>query len=248
MDEETSQAPDVDQDQLTDEAPAPAEEADQASGQEESPEYFSDTFDPASLPEELRPAYQQMRADYTRKTQTVAEQKREQEHLIDLAMKIRDPEQQRHALKELGFSFEGEEENEDYEGDGEFEDGEDEYVTRAELQQFQQELALRERNAFLETEFDGLGRATGREFSRQQRVLIGNHAINVAAQTGKPLDVRGAYEDIVEAIASKQSRGSRKRQAAQAPSGVGGSKQVDLTKPQERIKAAAEAIEAAGDD
>ena len=33
-------------------------------------------FDPNNVPEELKPAYKQMQADYTRKTQSVAEQRR----------------------------------------------------------------------------------------------------------------------------------------------------------------------------
>jgi hypothetical protein len=47
-------------------------------------ESFTEKFDPNTLPEELLPAYRSMQADYTRKTQAIAESKRTLEQYGDL--------------------------------------------------------------------------------------------------------------------------------------------------------------------
>lgn len=47
-------------------------------------ESFTEKFDPNTLPEELLPAYRSMQADYTRKTQSIAETKRQLEQYGDV--------------------------------------------------------------------------------------------------------------------------------------------------------------------
>src|SRR4051794_28008406 len=58
---------------------APDTESTSAASETTEPEYFSDNFDPSTLHESARPAWEQMRRDYTRKTQEVAEQRRQAE-------------------------------------------------------------------------------------------------------------------------------------------------------------------------
>src|SRR4051812_37410386 len=162
---EVEDKPDVDV-----EAPVATDKADTP----EKPDYFSDTFDPATLPDELRPAYNQLRADYTQKTQTVAEQRREVEQHQELLSALRsdDPYLRAQALEYLGFSVaeEGDEEEED--GD-EYQDPID--ALRAEIQEMKEwresqaqsaeesqfEQAI---NADLDAQWAVLQKDTGREF------------------------------------------------------------------------------------
>ena len=60
---------------------------------EEVREIGIEKLDPNRIPEELKPYYKSMQADYTRKTQSVAEQKKELLELAE-AMKVSQPKQQ----------------------------------------------------------------------------------------------------------------------------------------------------------
>lgn len=57
------------------------EEDTEQSGPDESGESFASDFNPEELPDELKPAYKKMQADYTRKTQAIAERGKELERL-----------------------------------------------------------------------------------------------------------------------------------------------------------------------
>lgn len=68
---------------------------------------LEDGFDPSSLPDELAPAYKQMQADYTRKTQEIAEERK------FMAALQSDPETQQAVFTQLAESLGYEIENPD---------------------------------------------------------------------------------------------------------------------------------------
>lgn len=67
-------------------------------------ELFSEKFDPESLPTELQSRYRQMQADYTRKTQEAAEQRKEAEAALALVSALQDDSQRESAIKYLAES------------------------------------------------------------------------------------------------------------------------------------------------
>lgn len=74
--EDQAAAPAPVEDQPDTEAPSPVEET-SADTKDEAPEFFEENFDPSSLPEDLQPAYKQMQGAFTKKTQSLAEQRKE---------------------------------------------------------------------------------------------------------------------------------------------------------------------------
>lgn len=75
MPDEAQEAPAVEQDKPTD-APSEVEET-SADTKAEAPEFFEENFDPSSLPDELQPAYKQLQGAWTKKTQALADQRKE---------------------------------------------------------------------------------------------------------------------------------------------------------------------------
>src|SRR2546430_2455221 len=106
MPDEPNVAP-VEPDQPQVEPSAPAAPPETGQGAEPQPSPFDEKFDPASLPDELRPAYNQMRADYTQKTQSLADQRREAEQYQQIvgALTSDDPEMRTAALTALGYDY-----------------------------------------------------------------------------------------------------------------------------------------------
>lgn len=60
-----------------------------------------ENFDPSTLPAELQPAYNQLRADYTRKTQTVAAQRQEAEDALAFISALNTEGEREAALSQL---------------------------------------------------------------------------------------------------------------------------------------------------
>jgi hypothetical protein len=236
------EAPDVIQDQLADEATAPSAE-DQAQAADASPETFSDKFDPASLPDELRPAYQQLRADYTRKTQEIGSRNRDQ----ILQQALQDPNFRNQAFEAWGVEY-GQDDDDLYEDP-------DEDLRRevAELRQWRDEITQantkqqREQalTASVDRQLESLEERIGRELPEKVSNWIGTVALNNPDDTGQP-DVQGAYDQWADVVAEeRKSWVNTKRKARPAPSGQSGSKQVNLKNDQERLNALAEAFEEA---
>lgn len=91
-------------------SPTPGPQQPQETGTTpEAPDYGNlltqENFDPASLPEELRPAYNQLRADYTRKTQDLAAQRTEAEQALAFVGALNSDEDRAQALASLAEAF-----------------------------------------------------------------------------------------------------------------------------------------------
>jgi hypothetical protein len=71
----------------------------------EAPEYFSENFDPNTLPPELQSAYKQMHGDYTRKTQTLAEQRKATENAQSFFDALQSEDQRASALQQIAEAF-----------------------------------------------------------------------------------------------------------------------------------------------
>lgn len=81
---------------------APSEQETSAPAQEtEAPDYFGENFDPSTLHESARPAYEQMRKAFTQKTQDLAEQRKQSQWQQDLVTDLQseDPEAKSNALQ-----------------------------------------------------------------------------------------------------------------------------------------------------
>lgn len=80
---------------------ATPEDASSAQEQTEAPDYFGENFDPQTLPPELQPAYKQMQGAWTKKTQDLAEQRKQTQWQQDLITDLQseDQEAKSNALK-----------------------------------------------------------------------------------------------------------------------------------------------------
>ena len=98
---------DVAQDQPTHEAP-PTDGTSAGTGPNLE-EAFSENFDPSTLPDELQSAYKQMQGAFTKKTQTLAEQRKEAENAQRFLQALQSEEHRPLALKNLAEQLGGEE-------------------------------------------------------------------------------------------------------------------------------------------
>jgi hypothetical protein len=136
----------MEQDKPTQSDQAPAEASAPAQEQTE-PEYFSENFDPSTLDESLQPAYKQMQGAWTRKTQELAEQRKQAESVQAAFndLQSEDPETSQGALNWLtqtgllnentlqkvlpAFGYEFDDQTDDQEDEG------PQYMTREEYEQ-----------------------------------------------------------------------------------------------------------------
>jgi hypothetical protein len=225
---EESTAPEQGQEQPQTTPGAPEQEATETSAQ---PEPFSDKFDPASLPDELRPAYKQLQADYTRKTQTLAEQRREAETYKQWVEALRNPETQAEALEALGLELAEQEPEED---DEEFVDPLEQRLAALEgylAEQGQVQMTQAQQEAeldYLESEFEGLEKDIGRQLEEDEIQVIGQLANSRRSQEGLP-DVRGSYEFLYNDFLPKRKQGwVSTKKAPQVVSGQSATKVPDL--------------------
>lgn len=134
------------------ETPDPSEETEPGTSEPEA-ELFSEKFDPATLPPELRERYDQMNGDYTRKTQSLAEQRREAEEAIMLREALQDEELRREFFYQLaaeqGIALpQDEEAEEDDDDDFEFKDPRvDELIAEREAEKKEREVEQQRKEA-----------------------------------------------------------------------------------------------------
>ena len=244
MPEEATPAPVEEQDKPTTES-AP-EEVGTSTTPDEKPEYFSEHFDPATLADEFRPAYNQMRGDYSRKTAELAEQRKEleQEQALLSALRSDDPAVQSQALEFLGYEIpKAEEKEEDYTDpldEMRAEIAELRTARQTDEQQRQQYEQEQQELDGLESQFATLEKSTGREFTDAQVDVIAGLAFSRRDDKGQP-DVAGAYEKIYsELFAEERTRWTSSKQAPKAPAGQSGTQQVDYSDSENRVKRMAE--------
>lgn len=89
--------------------PAVAQSNEEAGTTPEAPDYGNllgdENFNPDSLPEELRPAYNQLRADYTRKTQALAQQRDEAAQALEFVASLNSESDRAAALAQIAEAF-----------------------------------------------------------------------------------------------------------------------------------------------
>lgn len=200
-----------------------APEPDQATA---SPEFFSENFDPSTLAEGLQSAYKQMQGDYTRKTQSLAEQRREAENesqqYKDFFESLQDPETQAEALQALGFDFE----------DDDPQPVDENALMLSEWQQFKESQQSQQR----EQELDSLERdleakiveATKHlDLSAEERSLIFDHGLAMEPDSNGQMNIAGAVKSFEAAQQKAVDRYLASKRAPKAPTGQQGSTVVD---------------------
>lgn len=225
------------------ETPAAPEQASGETGQQ-SAEFFSETFDPASLDDALKPAYKQMRDAFSQKTQSLAEQRREAQEALELQAALRDPDKQAEALARLGFDFEGEDDDPQYDDDDpvsqlarEFQEFREAYnQERQTAEQTAQQQALEQaEHAYIVDGLQTLQTKTGREFSEEELDTIGLLSERLRDEEGFP-DVDAAYERIYATVLpNERKRWESQKKSPQAPRGSAASEVPDLTTEQGRV-------------
>lgn len=204
-------------------ATAPPTTPEPASGEQgQEPEYFDEKFDPASLPEELRVGYKQMRDAFSKKTQTLAEERR--------------------ALQEqFEASQQGPQEEEEYDDNDEYEDPYEqrlaaiEQALNAQHQTAQQHAQEEAEYNYIVDGLKGLQEKTGREFDPEELNALGLLSERLRDPQGKP-DVDQAYELIYATVLPKErERWKQQKDSPQAPSGSTPTEVPDLTTEQGRV-------------
>lgn len=205
----------------------------------ETPEqYFGETFNPELLPDDLKPAYQQMRADYTRKTQEIAAHRR---FFEDRGITPTDPEAAFQALaQELGYQLE----DEDPEDDDEPFTDEPADPLEARLDALEAERnAERQRAQDLQSLTDDLDEITkrmGRKPTEQEIDYFGRYAQR--DKNGR-LGIIDVYDRTEKLMQDRQQQWARSKQAPTVqPGGTPGVASVDLDDPEQRLAYSAELI------
>jgi hypothetical protein len=195
----------------------------------EQPDPFSDNFDPASLPPELKPAYDQLRADYTRKRQAEAPMRR---FFEDRGIDPADPEAAFSALaEELGYQIDDDDDQPQDEGfddpDQPDEFGPDPVETLAQrLDRIEQERAdqlQREADlASLSEDLNTIRQRMGREPSKDEIEYFGQYATR--NRDGR-LGIIDVYDRTEALMSKRQQEWARSKDAPVVQSG--GSRGVD---------------------
>lgn len=219
------------------EAPqAPAE----GTSQPDKLESFSDRFDPDSLDEPLRNVYNDMRGDYTRKTQELAEYRKQHEAELQFIEQLRaDEEVQREVFQylaeQLGFDLEDDEDEEWFEADPL-----DELSTKVET--IEQRLHREHVRSSIDRQFAEIEGELGSGLTDKQKRTLVAHAAALDERDGEP-DIRGAYEELTGFFdfEEKQKQWVQSKQTTPPPpSGKAGSKEIDMADPSARRKHMAE--------
>jgi hypothetical protein len=231
--------------------------------EQETPDYFGDTFDPATLHDDLRPGWKQLLGDYTRKTQEIAEERREIEEkahyaqLIDM-LRSNDPEENQVALKALDYDFYADPdvaaddlEDELYDEDYDEDDGLSAVQKKlAELEQwkadqesaFQESLQQQEAqqyedavNEFLDESWVELKKQIGRDdFSEEEELVLEQMAAANLDDDGLP-DLGKAYTLLSDVLAANRGKWVKSKDAPEVSTAGSSATQVpDLDDPKQR--------------
>lgn len=218
-----------------DAAVASAPATDVESGTSAEQDVFDEKFDPASLSDELLGEWKRLKGDYTRKTQSVAEERKQLREAQEVYEALQDPDKQADALRRLGIELEDDTDYED--------DVEDPYEARiAALEQryqqseqsAQQQQLEQAEHAFVVDGLQKLQQKTGREFTDEEIDTLGHLSTALRDSEGFP-DVDAAYERIYATVLpNERKRWEGQKDAPQAPQGTPSSEVPDLDTPQGR--------------
>lgn len=224
-----------------DDAPAPDAQA-------------ADSFwsgNPDELPDEVKPVYKNLQADYTRKSQEIAAARKEAEQATNLyqALNSRDPDVLRQiadaygqetVLEALGYAIDDEEPEPTSELDALRKELDGLKANLTESQQKAQEEAL-----LAQIEADITKQFSGLDLDEKQQEIVTAHALTAGYVTdgGFP-DVRKAYEDFQSVLDSERAKWAKgKRSPRQPVQGASGTDKVDLSSRDERQKVIAAMLE-----
>ena len=208
---------------------------------------------PDELPEELQATYKSLQADYTRKTQEVASQRKEAEQATEFwnAIRSKDPNVLRQiadtygqetVLDALGYALE---EDEPDTPDDPLEalrqeiEGVKSQLTQKE-QKAQEEALLAQIEADITKQFSGL------DLADEEQEIVTAHALTAGYVTpeGFP-DVKKAYEDFTKVLEGRQKKWVEGKRAPRTPvQGTAGSEKVDLNDEDARRALIASMLEA----
>ena len=248
--------PDVDDvapgnpDQPTD-APAAHATPDQPAGGETDDAL--DSFDLSQVPEDanrewLAQRHQQMTGSLTRKSQELAEQRRQ---VAGIVQAIQDPEHPDHdaIVAELGLDTGTILDDED--------DLSDDYDDRIEKleQQLQQRKEADEEAQLEQAEAQWISNAlkdleaeVGSEFTKEERSIVEAYAVSNRFDDGEP-DIKGGYERLNAAWDAKQKAYEKSKRAPRGPgAGKSAAREQDTSTRQKRIELGAQVAEAAAQD
>lgn len=214
---------------------------------EESVDRFTD-FDLSTVPEEAREAVEaaekRMQADYTRKTQTLAETRREAERAQQIVEALNDPTTAPFALKQLGYDDRKLLEMYGYDLDGEDSDDEFDADFEDEFRDPRVDQLIAERQQeqvtdFIAGEIADLENELDQEFDAEEHRFLDAHARANPNVKGEP-DVQGAYEFLKSLYKHHEGRITKGKINSDRPPAGGkpATRQVDLSKmtPDERAE------------
>lgn len=268
---ETTEAPTADQPEVTTpdvtpEAPEAGTPDAEATDTPETPEdeKFTDV-DTDGLPEEVATRYQQMQADYTRKTQALAERQSELDAVTSFASDLLSdtPNDTQEAVfrtlaDRLGVNLEGFDE-EPVPADGDepkadeaepFHDPRlDPILAEREAEAHAKSEAAREAELdAAETQIDdgiaALAKADGIELSEDEQALIFSDVLALPPLADGP-NVQAAWNRWKKADQASKDRWVKSKASTQAPTGKPGEEPVDFTDEEQRLAFTVRAVEAA---
>lgn len=249
---------------MSDEPTAPADEQEQPTPPEapaedqptpEAEVSSLDDFDLSLVPEDanrewLGARHKALQADYTRKTQELAEQRKQVAAVIEAAQNPDHP-QHEEALDYLGLEVAADDDELYDEDDDPFAPYEQRLsaIEQAEQQranEFAQQQAEAQLEDYLATEIESLQEVEGvDEFSEAELRILVNTAVAMQDDAGNP-DVRGAYDALKEAYGTRQKAWLSSKTAPRAPGvGVPASAELDITDRSQRLSEAERIAEAA---
>lgn len=188
--------------------------------------------------------YNELRGDYTKKTQKLSEYERTIQDL-----QSGDPERQGKALQSLGLLEEEEEEDFDFDEGDESESALLARLARLEQKLQSQDAASQEESAinaevdYLDTELTKIEKKIGRELEEDEVQLYGYVATQMRDEEGRP-DVAAAHKFLSEQNERNFERYKASKSAPQLPTGKPGEEKLDLDDPDVRVKYMAERVKA----
>lgn len=235
--------------------PAPADQEAVETSTEITPQEqgTSDSFtdSPPQHGDELYPRYEQMQADYTRKTQAVAEQRRELEAYRDAAESWQrmqeDPDFQRQALEALGYEVPQDEEEEQvgyYEPEQALSDPRIDALMEAEQERSAQQVA-----AEIHDHIQTLAENAGVKLTQRQQASIFREAVDDGDP--QPHRTQAIFEDFIDDVRAQRGEWEKdwltsKRSASQVvQGGQEGSQRFDISDKDQRLKHMAAVMDAA---
>jgi len=208
---------------------------------------------PEELPDEVKPIYKNLQADYTRSKQSIAEERREAQQATEFwnAIRSQDPNAirqiadvygQETVLDALGYALDEDEPSEPVDPLEELRakvEGLEGQLTQKE-QKAQEEALLSQIEADITKQFSGL------DLDDKEQEIVTAHALTAGYVTpeGFP-DVKKAYEDFTGVLEGRQKKWVEGKRAPRTPvQGTAGSEKIDFSNEDARRALIASMLEA----